>query len=76
MTATFCLHTDELDASLVERIKILYPNQLSRISVSEADETDRIMANPELRERLLEAIDDIEDERCRDPGSKHFSVGA
>ncbi len=60
MTTTFHLNTDELDATFIERVKAVFPHQQIAIAVTEADETDRIMANPELRDRLLRAIDDIE----------------
>jgi hypothetical protein len=63
MTTTFRLNTDELDATFIERVKAAFPHQQIEIMVSEPDETDRIIANPELRDRLLRAIDDIEQGR-------------
>lgn len=60
MTMTFLLNADELNESFIERVKAVFPHQQIKIMVSEPDETDRIMANPELRDRLLKAIDDIE----------------
>ena len=52
MTTTFHLNTDELDATFIERLKAAFPHQQIEIAVTEADETDRIMANTELRDRI------------------------
>jgi hypothetical protein len=60
MMTTFHLNTDELDATFIERVKAAFPHQQIAIAVTEADETDRVMANPELRDRLLRAIDNVE----------------
>lgn len=63
MTTTFRLNTDELDASFIDRVKAGFPHQQVEIIVSEHDETDRIMADPEFRAQLLEVVDDIEHRR-------------
>ena len=63
MTTTFNLNTDELDVTFIDRLKATFPHQQIAIAVTEADETDKIMANPELRERLLRAIENVKEGR-------------
>jgi len=60
MTTTYRLHADELDAAFVERVKSAFPHKLIEIAVTEADETDALLADPVRRERLLRAVADAE----------------
>jgi hypothetical protein len=60
MTTAFQLHADELDASFVERVKAAFPHKLIEITVTEADETASLLADPARRERLLRAAADVE----------------
>ena len=59
MTTTFLLNADELDATFIERIQTAFPHRQIEISVTEADETDSLMADPERRKRLLRAVEDV-----------------
>jgi hypothetical protein len=63
MTTTFRLNSDELDASFIERLKALFPHQQIAIAVTEADETEYLLSDPERRERLLHSISNVEQGR-------------
>lgn len=60
MTAAFQLNADELDATFVERVKAAFPHKFIEITVTEADETASLLADPARRERLLRAAADVE----------------
>ena len=60
MTTTFRVRSDEIDASLIEKIKAAYPHALIEIAVNEVDETDSLLADAGRRERLLRAVADVE----------------
>lgn len=60
MTTTFHLNADELDATFIERIKAVFPHRQIEIAITEADETDSLLADPDRRERLLRALNDVE----------------
>jgi hypothetical protein len=60
MTTTFHLNTDELDATFIERVKAAFPHQRIAIEVTEADETEYLLSDPERRERLLRSIENVE----------------
>ena len=59
-TTAYRLNADDLDAAFVERVKAAFPHKLIEIVVTEADETASLLADPELRERLLRAVADVE----------------
>jgi hypothetical protein len=60
MSTTFRLNADELEPSFVEKIKTLFAHKDIAVTIYEEDETDRIRANPELHQRLMEAIDRVD----------------
>ena len=59
MTTAFQLNADELDANFVERVKAAFPHKLIEITVTEADETASLLADPARAERLLRAAADV-----------------
>ncbi len=63
MTTTFRLNADELDATFIERVKAAFPHQQIAIAVTESDETDYLLSDPERRERLLRSISNVEQGR-------------
>ena len=60
MTTAFQINADELDASFVEKVKAAFPHKLIEITVTEADETTSLLADPARRERLLRAVADVD----------------
>ena len=60
MSTTFRLNADELEPSFVEKIKTLFAHKDIAVTIYEEDETDRIRANPELHQRLMEAIERVD----------------
>lgn len=59
MTTTYRLHVDELGPAFIERVKAAFPQKTIEIQVTEADETDELLADPARRERLLRAAADV-----------------
>ncbi|MBI3881054.1 MAG: hypothetical protein HY301_13465 [Verrucomicrobia bacterium] len=60
MQTTYQLNTDELDSRFLESIKAAFPRRRVTIAVNdEADETESLLADPERKARLLQAIEDI-----------------
>ena len=60
MSTTFRLNADELEPSFVEKIKLLFAHKDIAVTIYEEDETDRIRANPDLHNRLIEAIERVD----------------
>lgn len=63
MTTAYQLNADELDATFVEGVKAAFPHKLIEITVTEADETASLFADPARRERLLRAASEVENGR-------------
>jgi hypothetical protein len=62
MTTTFEVHTDQLDERFLASVKAMFPHRTVAIAVSEPqemDETEYLLSDPERRERLLRAIEDV-----------------
>ena len=59
MNATFRLNADDLDLSMIEKIKNMFAHHPIEIAVLERDETEYLLSNPQTRERLLGAIEDL-----------------
>ena len=60
MSTTFRLNADELKPSFIEDIKALFAHKDIAVTIYEEDETDRIRANPELHQRLMEASERVD----------------
>ena len=64
-SATFRLSSDELDASFLEKVKNLFAHREVEIIVREPemDETEYLLGNPQTRERLLDSVANIREEK-------------
>ena len=63
MTATYQLSLDELQPSFVDQLKQMHQNGQVKVTVEvleEHDETEFLLRNPKNRERLMEAIKNVE----------------
>ncbi len=62
MQAVYRLSADELDMNFLDSIKKLFKTQMLYINISteEPDETDYLLSSPANAERLLNAINNIE----------------
>ena len=60
MLTTYQLNSSELDENFILALKQLFAGKAIRIVVTELDETEYLMSMPANRERLLQAIRDIE----------------
>ena len=66
MTTTFEVHTDELDERFLASVKAMFPRRTVTIAVRDEDEldtTEYLLSDPARRERLLQAIEDVENGR-------------
>ena len=61
MTTTYKLNTRELESAFIDTIRTTYPNQVVEIEVREPDTTEYLLSSPANRERLMEAIKNVED---------------
>lgn len=60
MQTTYILNTEELDERIVSSIKAAFPHCQVTITIhDEPDPTQYLLSDPARRERLLRAIDDI-----------------
>jgi antitoxin YefM len=59
MNATYRLNVDELDESFVQRIKREFAHRPLEIAVLDQDETEYLLSEPDNRERLLKAVEDV-----------------
>lgn len=63
MQTIYQINADELDQNILESIKALFKNKDIEIVVTERDETAYLLRSPANRERLLQAIEDVEANR-------------
>lgn len=63
MQTIYQINADELDQSILDSIKALFKHKEIEIVISERDETAYLLRSPVNRERLLRAINDIEENR-------------
>ncbi len=67
MRSTYRVKASELDERFVQSLRALYDEREIEIEVMEVgeiqDETEYLMSSPENKRRLLEAIDDIKNNR-------------
>ncbi|TAH02761.1 MAG: hypothetical protein EAZ15_04675 [Sphingobacteriales bacterium] len=60
MTVTYNVSRNELNADLIELIKLTFKTERVLIQIAEdIDETERIMANKKLCDKILKADDDF-----------------
>jgi len=60
MHITFRIHPNELDSNFLDSLKALFGSQEVEITVFNTDETEFLLANPANKERLLKAIQYVE----------------
>jgi antitoxin YefM len=60
MQSVYRLNANELDDRFLESLKALWGDREIEIVISEADETAYLMNNEANRQRLLKAVNDIE----------------
>jgi antitoxin YefM len=63
MQSVYRLKARDLDDRFLESLKALWGDREIEIVVSEVDETAYLMASEANRQRLLKAIDDVENRR-------------
>jgi antitoxin YefM len=60
MQSVYRLNANELDDRFLESLKALWGDREIEIVISEADETAYLMSNEANRQRLLKAVNDID----------------
>jgi len=60
MFTIYRLNADELDSTFLDSLKSAFGHKQIEIAVSETDETDYLLRSPANRERLLQAVADVE----------------
>lgn len=60
MFTIYRLNADELDASFLDSLKAAFAHKEIEIAVAEADETEYLLRSPANREKLLQAVTDVE----------------
>lgn len=63
METTYRLNADELDNRFIESLKSVFKNKEIEITVTEVDDTEYLFRSKANKEHLLNAIDDIENNR-------------
>ena len=63
MQTIYQINADELDESILESIKALFKHKDIEIVVFERDETAYLLRSENNRERLLQAVKDVEENR-------------
>jgi antitoxin YefM len=63
MQTIYQINADEVDENLLDSIKAQFKHKEIEIVVSERDETAYLLRAPANRERLLRAIEDVEENR-------------
>lgn len=64
MQTIYQINADELDQNILESIKVMFQHKEIEIVVTERDETAYLLRSPANRQSLLEAVKDIEENRC------------
>ncbi len=62
MDAIYHVKADELDQNFLDALKAMFKDKEIEIAVYERDETAYLLRSPANRERLLNAIQDVEHE--------------
>ncbi len=60
MQTIYQINADELDQNILDSIKALFKSKEIEIVVTERDETAYLLRSPANRERLLQAVKDVE----------------
>lgn len=60
MQAIFVLDSDELDYSLIDKLKEIFKNKRIELTISESDDTEYLFASDANKEILLNSIDNID----------------
>ncbi|MBI5748228.1 MAG: hypothetical protein HZA00_03810 [Nitrospinae bacterium] len=63
MYSTYRLKANELDSKFIENLKTLFEDKEIEIAVYEVDETEYLLKSDANRRRLLEAIDNVKNEK-------------
>jgi antitoxin YefM len=63
MNVIYQLKADELDESFVDAVKAAFKDKEIEIAVYERDETAYLLRSPANRNRLLQAVSDVEREQ-------------
>lgn len=63
MQTIFQVNADDLDQNFLESLKTLFKHKEIEIAVYERGETEYLERSPANRERLLQAIQDVENNR-------------
>jgi len=63
MFTIYRLNADELDGKFLDSLKSAFGHKQIEIAVSETDETDYLLRSPANRERLLQAVADVDASR-------------
>ena len=63
MNAIYHVKADELDQSFLDALKAAFKDKEIEIAVYERDETAYLLRSPANRERLLGAVEDVEELR-------------
>ena len=63
MFTIYRLNADEFDLNFLESLKAAFPHKEIEIAVAEADETEYLLRSPANREKLLQAVADVEARR-------------
>lgn len=73
METTYRLNADELDNKFIDNLKSIFKNKEIEIVVSEVDETEYLLRSTANKEHLLDAINDVENnKRIIVPEQKQF----
>jgi antitoxin YefM len=59
MQTTYRLNVNELDENFLEGLKITFKDKEIEIIVSEVDETEYLLKSPANKKRLLQAIENV-----------------
>ena len=63
MFTIYRANADELDARFLESLKAAFKHKQIEIAVCETDETEYLLRSPVNRDRLLQAVADVENNR-------------
>lgn len=63
MYSTYRLKANELDSKFIENLKTLFEDKEIEIAVYEVDETEYLLKSDTNRRRLLEAIENVNNEK-------------